>query len=59
MRGGRMRDRFPIELPTVLGLASKTHADYVVASEQAWAELPPSIDRVDAGTLRATAMARG
>jgi NADPH:quinone reductase-like Zn-dependent oxidoreductase len=76
MRAGRMRDRFPIELPAVLGrdasgevvaigpgvaalrvgtkvlgLASKTHADYVVASEQAWAELPPSIDRVDAGAL--------
>jgi NADPH:quinone reductase-like Zn-dependent oxidoreductase len=76
MRGGRMRDRFPIELPAVLGrdasgevvaigpgvtalrvgtkvlgLATRTHADYVVASEQAWAELPPSIDRVDAGAL--------
>jgi NADPH:quinone reductase-like Zn-dependent oxidoreductase len=40
----------------VLGLASSTHADYVVASQEAWAELPPSLDLVDAGALPLVAL---
>jgi NADPH:quinone reductase-like Zn-dependent oxidoreductase len=35
----------------VLALANRTHADYVVASEQLWAELPPSLELVDAAAL--------
>jgi NADPH:quinone reductase-like Zn-dependent oxidoreductase len=35
----------------VLALANRAHADYVVASEQLWAELPPSLDLVDAAAL--------
>jgi len=35
----------------VLALANNAHADYVVASEQLWAELPPSLDLVDAAAL--------
>jgi NADPH:quinone reductase-like Zn-dependent oxidoreductase len=76
MRSGRLRARFPVRFPAVLGrdasgevvavgpgvtalqvgtrvlaLANSTHADYVVASEQLWAELPPSLDLVDAAAL--------
>jgi NADPH:quinone reductase-like Zn-dependent oxidoreductase len=40
----------------VLGLASGAHAEYVVASEQAWAELPPSLDLVDAAALPLVAL---
>jgi len=35
----------------VLGLVNGAHAEYVVAGEQAWAELPPSLDLVDAAAL--------
>jgi NADPH:quinone reductase-like Zn-dependent oxidoreductase len=35
----------------VLALANRAHADYVVASEQVWAELPPSLGLVDAAAL--------
>jgi len=35
----------------VLALANRAHAEYVVASEQVWAELPPSLDLVDAAAL--------
>jgi NADPH:quinone reductase-like Zn-dependent oxidoreductase len=40
----------------VLGLASSAHAEYVVASEEAWAELPPSLDLVDAAALPLVAL---
>jgi NADPH:quinone reductase-like Zn-dependent oxidoreductase len=40
----------------VLGLASSAHAEYVVASEQAWAEVPPSLDLVDAAALPLVAL---
>src|SRR5580658_318793 len=40
----------------VLGLASGAHAEYVVASEEAWAELPPSMDLVDAAALPLVAL---
>jgi NADPH:quinone reductase-like Zn-dependent oxidoreductase len=40
----------------VLGLASGAHAEYVVASEQALAELPPSLDLVDAAALPLVAL---
>jgi len=41
----------------VLGLANATHAEYVVAGEEAWAELPPSLDIVDAAALPLVALA--
>src|SRR5471030_3315556 len=81
MRSGRLRDRFPLVLPAilgrdvsgevvsvggdvaslrvgsrVLGLANGAHAEYVVASEQAWAELPSSLNLVDAGALPLVAL---
>jgi NADPH:quinone reductase-like Zn-dependent oxidoreductase len=40
----------------VLGLASGAHAEYVVASEQTLAELPPSLDLVDAAALPLVAL---
>jgi NADPH:quinone reductase-like Zn-dependent oxidoreductase len=40
----------------VLGLASAAHAEYVVASEQTLAELPPSLDLVDAAALPLVAL---
>jgi NADPH:quinone reductase-like Zn-dependent oxidoreductase len=40
----------------VLGLANGAHAEYVVASEEAWAELPPSLDLVDAAALPLVAL---
>src|SRR5258708_38011383 len=41
----------------VLGLANATHAEYVVAGEEAWAELPPSLDIVDAAARPLVALA--
>jgi NADPH:quinone reductase-like Zn-dependent oxidoreductase len=35
----------------VLALANRAHADYVVAGEQLWSEVPPSLDLVDAASL--------
>jgi NADPH:quinone reductase-like Zn-dependent oxidoreductase len=40
----------------VLGLASGAHAEYVVAGEQTLAELPPSLDLVDAAALPLVAL---
>jgi NADPH:quinone reductase-like Zn-dependent oxidoreductase len=40
----------------VLGLANHAHADYAVASAEAWAELPPSLDLVDAAALPLVAL---
>src|SRR5580700_4200444 len=40
----------------VLGLVNGAHAEYVVAGEQAWAELPPSLDLVDAAALPLVAL---
>ena len=40
----------------VLALASRAHAEYVVASEQLWAEVPPSLDLVDAAALPLVAL---
>src|SRR5579863_1564991 len=40
----------------VLGLASGAHAEYVVAIEQTLAELPPSLDLVDAAALPLVAL---
>jgi NADPH:quinone reductase-like Zn-dependent oxidoreductase len=35
----------------VVALANHAHADYVVASEPLWAEVPPALDLVDAAAL--------
>jgi NADPH:quinone reductase-like Zn-dependent oxidoreductase len=35
----------------VLGLVNRAYAEYVVEKEEAWAELPASMDPVDAGAL--------
>lgn len=35
----------------VVALANHAHADYVVASESLWAEVPPALDLVDAAAL--------
>ena len=35
----------------VLGLVNSAYAEYVVAQEEAWAELPPSMDLIDAAAL--------
>ncbi len=43
----------------VLGLASGAHAEYVVATEQTLAELPPSLDLVDAAALPLVARTGG
>jgi NADPH:quinone reductase-like Zn-dependent oxidoreductase len=40
----------------VLALTNRAHAEYVVASEQLWAELPPSLDLVDAAALPLVAL---
>jgi NADPH:quinone reductase-like Zn-dependent oxidoreductase len=40
----------------VLGLVNRAHAEYVVASEDTWAELPPSLDLVDAAALPLVAL---
>ncbi|HEY2901180.1 MAG TPA: zinc-binding dehydrogenase, partial [Polyangia bacterium] len=40
----------------VLGLVSRAHAEYVVAKEEAWAELPPSLDLADAAALPLVAL---
>jgi NADPH:quinone reductase-like Zn-dependent oxidoreductase len=36
---------------SVLGLVNRAYAEYVVDKEEAWAELPASMDPVDAGAL--------
>ncbi len=40
----------------VLGLVNRAHAEYVVAREDTWAELPPSLDLVDAAALPLVAL---
>jgi len=40
----------------VLGLVNKAHAEYVVGSEEAWTELPRSLDLVDAAALPLVAL---
>lgn len=40
----------------VLGLVNKAHAEYTVASEESWTELPPSLDLVDAAALPLVAL---